>query len=66
MRKPADGARGAQLSSALDTISERFEGLRAAQQLLKHLLTCPTEDPARQCTYLRAERDQAVTEAPRG
>ncbi|GGY98234.1 MerR family transcriptional regulator [Streptomyces poonensis] len=42
------------------SIRKQIADLQAAQRLLEHLLTCPTEDPVRECTKLRTELDQLV------
>ncbi|MFD0691675.1 MerR family transcriptional regulator [Actinomadura fibrosa] len=51
------------LAASIETIKNRVADLRHAQELLEHLLTCPTADPVRECTYLRAELDEAVEQA---
>ncbi|MFI7705306.1 MerR family transcriptional regulator [Nonomuraea sp. NPDC049480] len=51
------------LTGSIDAIRERIDDLRAAQRLLEHLLSCPTDDPVRECTHLRVELDQTVGNA---
>ncbi|MFH8407463.1 MerR family transcriptional regulator [Streptomyces sp. NPDC018019] len=51
------------LTGALQLIEERMADLQAARQRLAHLLTCPTRDPVRECTLLRAELDRNVAQA---
>ncbi|MEV5594541.1 MerR family transcriptional regulator [Streptomyces sp. NPDC052496] len=59
-RRPAGRA---VLTGAIQLIEERVAALRAAQHRLEHLLTCPTEDPVRECSLLREELDRYVAEA---
>ncbi|OKI01360.1 MerR family transcriptional regulator [Streptomyces sp. CB02923] len=51
------------LTGAIALIEERVADLQAARHRLAHLLTCPTDDPVRECTLLREELDQYVAEA---
>ncbi|MFD7663987.1 MerR family transcriptional regulator [Streptomyces sp. NPDC059788] len=51
------------LTGAIQLIEDRVADLQAAQQRLAHLLTCPTDDPVRECTLLREELDQYVAQA---
>jgi MerR family transcriptional regulator, copper efflux regulator len=61
---PEDPASGrAVLTGSIDAIKRQIDRLRAAQRLLEHLLTCPTDDPVRECSKLRAELDQLVDSA---
>ncbi|MEU2787989.1 MerR family transcriptional regulator [Streptomyces sp. NPDC007100] len=60
VRRPAGRA---VLTGAIELIEERVADLRAAQHRLEHLLTCPTDDPVRECTLLREELDRNVAQA---
>ncbi|NJP92618.1 MerR family transcriptional regulator [Nonomuraea sp. FMUSA5-5] len=61
---PADQPSGRQvLIASIEAIKTRIQDLHLAQQLLEHLLTCPTADPVRECTHLRAELGQVVDHA---
>ncbi len=62
---PAAAARDV-LTATITTIKQRIDDLSAARRLLEHLLSCPNPDPVRDCTYLRAELEEAVTEALAG
>lgn len=48
------------LNTSITTIKARIDQLQTAQLLLEHLLTCPTGDPVRECTYLQEELNEAV------
>ncbi|MFI9227333.1 helix-turn-helix domain-containing protein [Streptomyces rimosus] len=51
------------LTGTIQQIEARMADLQAAQQRLAHLLTCPKNDPVRECTHLCEELDRNVTEA---
>ena len=53
------------LTASIDALKARIRDLESARSLLEHLLTCPTTDPVRECTHLRAELEQAVDDALR-
>jgi DNA-binding transcriptional MerR regulator len=53
------------LASSIAAITQRIEDLTTARTMLEHLLQCPHHDPVRECTILRAELDETVTEALR-
>ncbi|WP_285631967.1 hypothetical protein [Actinoallomurus iriomotensis] len=48
---------------SIEAIKSRIDDLQAAQELLEHLLTCPTADPVRERAHLRTELGQAVDDA---
>ncbi|MBA8925568.1 DNA-binding transcriptional MerR regulator [Kutzneria viridogrisea] len=48
------------LADTIAGMTRRIDELVAARAVLEHLLTCPTADPVRQCSKLRADLDEIV------
>ncbi|WP_158886818.1 MerR family transcriptional regulator [Amycolatopsis anabasis] len=51
------------LTRSIQGLKDEIENLQAAQRLLEHLLSCPAENPVRECTFLHDELDRAVETA---
>lgn len=51
------------ISGTIRAAQEQIDRLRDARRLLEHMLTCPREEPIRDCPVLRGSLDEAVTEA---
>ncbi|RSM68649.1 MerR family DNA-binding transcriptional regulator [Kibdelosporangium aridum] len=51
------------LTACVDTISTRISELKAAQQVLEHMLSCPRPEPLRDCPHLRAGLEDGVRAA---
>ncbi|MBB4688349.1 MerR family transcriptional regulator [Amycolatopsis jiangsuensis] len=54
------------IEGSLAAMQEQIRRLRDAQQVLDHLLTCPQDNPVRDCRYLQAQLEQTVETALTG
>ncbi|MBF6468276.1 MerR family transcriptional regulator [Nocardia beijingensis] len=61
---PDDQVAGRQiLTDSIQSIQNQTERLRQAQHVLEHILTCPREDPIRDCPVLHEQLEQSVDAA---
>lgn len=51
------------LADSLQAMQDQVARLRQAQDVLEHILTCPRDDPVRDCPILRDQLEQAVDTA---
>ncbi|AXB41262.1 MerR family transcriptional regulator [Amycolatopsis albispora] len=54
------------IEDAIGVMREQVERLQAAQRVLEHLLTCPRDDPVRDCPVLAEQLEQTVEHALAG
>lgn len=51
------------VAESIRVMDHQVERLRAAQHVLEHLLTCPRDDPIRDCPVLREQLEDTVDTA---
>lgn len=51
------------IERSIDVMQRQVQRLHEAQRVLEHLLTCPRDDPIRDCPYLRAQLARTVDTA---
>ncbi|OLF09917.1 MerR family transcriptional regulator [Actinophytocola xanthii] len=54
------------IENSRDEVRRRIQRLREAERLLDHLLTCPRDNPVRDCPHLRTQLDHVVDTALAG
>lgn len=61
---PHDQVAGRQiLTDSLQAMQDQVQRLRQAQYILEHILTCPRDDPVRDCPILRDQLEKTVDTA---
>ncbi|WP_051111592.1 MerR family transcriptional regulator [Sciscionella marina] len=61
--KPPSGGSRHVVAESIRVMHHQIEQLRAAQHILEHLLTCPRDDPIRDCPVLRTQLEDTVDTA---
>ncbi|ANN22047.1 MerR family transcriptional regulator [Amycolatopsis orientalis] len=61
--EPPSGETRKVMAESIRVMQHQIERLRAAQEVLEHLLTCPRDDPIRDCTVLGARLEATVEAA---
>ncbi|QFU89824.1 MerR family transcriptional regulator [Amycolatopsis sp. YIM 10] len=51
------------IDESIAVMREQVQRLQDAQRVLEHLLTCPRDDPVRDCPHLREQLEQTVDRA---
>ncbi|MEV7551554.1 MerR family transcriptional regulator [Amycolatopsis sp. NPDC089917] len=59
---PSSGPRHV-VAESIRVMNHQIERLRAAQHVLEHLLTCPRDNPIRDCPIVRAQLEDTVDAA---
>ncbi|MEU3624250.1 MerR family transcriptional regulator [Amycolatopsis coloradensis] len=60
---PPSGRARHVVAESIRVMQHQIERLRAAQHVLEHLLTCPRDDPIRDCPVLRTQLEDTVDTA---
>ncbi|OEV12832.1 MerR family transcriptional regulator [Streptomyces nanshensis] len=51
------------IEKSVEVMQHKIQQLQEAQRLLEHLLTCPRDNPVRNCPYLQEELERSIDAA---